>query len=269
MKLLSEIYRLYKENLELSYNEREIKQLFTLAMHHIEGKDRKALLLDERTKLEIEYINCLQSLQHGMPIQYIFNKAFFFEMELEVNSSVLIPRPETEELVNWVVQENGKGAHTICDLGTGSGCIAISLARFLPKSKIVAVELYKEALKVAKRNAVKEGVKIEFKQLDILSGNLPPANIYVSNPPYIPLEEKESMSKLVTEHEPHTALFVTSHDPLLFYRRILEQIDPTKKVYFEIHEDLKDAMETMLSIFGFTFEFKKDLQDKYRMLRVN
>ena len=205
------------------------------------------------------------------PLQYVLGSAYFFGMDLHVNSSVLIPRPETEELVRWILETIKPNNHSVLDIGTGSGAIALALKKAQPHWNLCGVDVSKEALQVAQRNSTELKLEVEWKEVDILEGNLPAGNwnCIVSNPPYIPVSEGNEMRTSVVQHEPHLALFVPENDPLLFYRRILElanNCETVKQVFFEIHENYATETLALGESIGWKGELKKDLQGKSRML---
>jgi release factor glutamine methyltransferase len=226
----------------------------------------------------------VERLRNYEPIQYILGDTEFYGLVFKVNPSVLIPRPETEELVHWIIDcHSGQGKESrlnILDIGTGSGCIAISLAKNLPNAKVFALDVSEKALKTAKENALKNNVEVEFIQEDIL--NLCHAeqvsasqafDIIVSNPPYVCELEKDKMSANVLDHEPHLALFVKDDDALLFYRKISELakkvLKPNGILYFEINENLGEITKTLLINEGFCdIELKIDTFEKERMLKA-
>jgi release factor glutamine methyltransferase len=209
------------------------------------------------------------------PLQYVLGKAYFFGMDLHVSPAVLIPRPETEELVRWILEQikpNNHSVHSVLDIGTGSGAIALALKKSQPTWNVSGCDVSKEALQVAERNSKEFQLEVEWKEVDILSQNFPEGNwnTIVSNPPYIPVSEGSEMRPSVVEHEPHLALFVPENDPLLFYRRILELSNNCKtvqQVFFEIHENYASETLTLGESMGWKGELKKDLQGKSRMLR--
>ena len=250
-----------------SQGEGESRSLFLFALEQIDGWDQRALIYNERTAREAEYQACLDALERQIPIQYHFGRCHFHGLELEVNPHVLIPRPETEELVQWVMDDLQQESKSILDIGTGSGCIALALAHALPKCKIRACDTSKEALKVARGNAERLQLDVEFITLDVLAQDPPLAEVIVSNPPYIPEAESGSLAPQVIEHEPSIALFVPDTDPLIFYRRIFELTATRKAVcYVEIHEDYQLELEELLTKFGGSYQFRLDLQGKCRML---
>lgn len=208
------------------------------------------------------------------PLQYVLGSAYFFGMDLHVNKSVLIPRPETEELVRWIletIKPNNHSVHSVLDIGTGSGAIVLALKKAQPNWNVCGVDVSKEALQVAQRNSNELQLEVEWKEVDILAGNLPEGNwtCIVSNPPYIPVSEGNEMRTSVVQHEPHLALFVPENDALLFYRRILElanQCETVNQVFFEIHENYSNETFALGESMGWKGELKNDLQGKPRML---
>lgn len=205
------------------------------------------------------------------PLQYVLGSAYFFGMDLHVNSSVLIPRPETEELVRWILSTIIPNNHSVLDIGTGSGAIALALKKAQPSWKVCGVDVSKEALQVAQRNSTELQLEVEWKEVDILAGNLPAGNwnCIVSNPPYIPVSEGNEMRTSVVQHEPHLALFVPENDPLLFYRRILERAnkcETVSQVFFEIHENYATETLALGEQYYWKGELKKDMQGKARMI---
>ncbi len=238
--------RLFEHYLNLSPTQR------VLSGTSVVDKDKIVLIEDSVVKL-----------LENIPIQYVLGKAYFMDMEFIVNSCVLIPRPETEEMVSMILETfSGKEVHDklhILDIGTGSGCISISLKRYLPGSTVTAVDISENALKVAVENAAKNGVEINFIKTDILDKDnwnaLPQFDLIVSNPPYVTNDEKKLMQPNVLDHEPHTALFVSDDDPLIFYREIiaLSKIKLRKKgsLWFEINEMYADELKELTESQGF------------------
>ena len=224
-------------------------------------------------------LNALALLKQQKPIQYIIGETEFYGLPFKVNESVLIPRPETEELVEWVLSkvDKNKTIH-ILDIGTGSGCIAISLAKNLPNSKVYGLDVSAEALKTAKLNAESNKVHVEFIKADILEveSRRPKIDtnfdIIISNPPYVREQEKEFMNPNVLENEPHLALFVKDENPLLFYDAITQfatnNLAKEGELYFEINEYLGNAMIELLNDNNFkNIELKQDIYKKDRMIK--
>ena len=218
----------------------------------------------------------LSRLQKNEPIQYVLGKETFCGLDFEVDSNVLIPRPETRELVEWIVADRKSSASShILDIGTGSGCISISLAKFLQGSKVEAWDISQGALDVARRNAQRNGVEVLFRHQDVLDA-LPGGAIYdviVSNPPYITEKEKLDMEANVLDWEPSTALFVPDADPLLFYRKIAElglsMLKTGGALYFEINRAYGQETISMLESLNYSqIELRKDEWGNDRMIKA-
>jgi len=262
-----------------------------LYLSKIEIHSNKNIIIEDVIDKKINLI--IKDLKKERPIQYIFGETEFFDLKFELDKNVLIPRPETEELVDWIIsdskfltQNERVNSINILDIGTGSGCIAISLAKNLPNANVYAIDISENVLEIAKKNALKNKVKIIFAKYDILSGiSLFSLNktfgkkqiffdIIVSNPPYIRELEKEQMSKNVLNYEPDTALFVENNNPLIFYDKICsfahKYIKPNSKIYFEINEYLSEEMIELIRNHNFkNIELKKDINNKDRMLKIN
>lgn len=217
-------------------------------------------------------------LKKEVPIQYLLGKTHFYGLDFEVNENVLIPRPETEELVEWIINENSGGTKSkkikILDIGTGSGCIAISLAKNLPHAEVYAIDVSKKAIATAKRNAVRNKVEVTFMLQDILETEELKHNfdVIVSNPPYVRNLEKKEIKKNVLDYEPHLALFVDDNDALIFYRKIAElareNLLQNGQLYFEINQYLGKEMIDLLEKMNFkNIELKKDIYDNDRMIK--
>ncbi|MEP7095844.1 MAG: peptide chain release factor N(5)-glutamine methyltransferase [Flavobacterium sp.] len=220
----------------------------------------------------------LDQLKKEVPVQYLLGKTNFYGLDFEVNENVLIPRPETEELVEWIIHENSNINKSkklkILDIGTGSGCIAISLAKNLPNAEVSAIDVSKKALETAKRNAVNNNVEVTFilqniLELDELKYNF---DIIVSNPPYVRNLEKEEIKKNVLEYEPHLALFVEDNDALVFYKKIAslaqKNLLENGQLYFEINQYLGKEMIDLLEKMNFeNIELRKDIYDNDRMIK--
>jgi len=242
-----------------------------------------ALNPDKEIHKEIEkkYYSALAKLKKEIPIQYIIGETEFYGLPFYVDKSVLIPRPETEELVSWIVREvkikkpslSEPIPYNILDIGTGSGCIAIALAKNLPKAKVWALDVSEKAIEVAQNNAKLNQVNIHFLNEDILSLKSLPEKFdsIVSNPPYVRELEKNEIKNNVLQNEPHLALFVKDNDPLLFYDKIAdfakENLKPKGKLYFEINQYLGKETVQLLKEKGFkNIELKKDIFGKDRMI---
>jgi release factor glutamine methyltransferase len=235
-----------------------------------------AYYLDSPGLLERNIESDLQRLNKGEPVQYVCNNAFFYGYSFFVDSSVLIPRPETEELVHWIISDHKyKGGEKVLDIGVGSGCILLTLALKLKLSKAVGMDVSQAALSVMRRNARQLGIDVYSHLGDALemdSWDPSEYDVIVSNPPYISYKELERVDSHVQAYEPTAALYVPSGDPLVFYRAIMKNFAmkaaKNALLYFETsdlyHEDLKSLSEA----FNLTAEFKKDLQGKWRMLKL-
>ena len=259
------------------YSEQEIRNFCLLIAENLTGLSRTNIIVNKNTIFSCEQTEKLkkyvEKLIKKMPVQYIFEEAVFYGLPFTVNKSTLIPRPETEELVEWIIAENHhNNINNMLDIGTGSGCIAIALKKYFPKTKITAFDISTEALETATANAAKNQLDVSFVQSDILQSPKYPMkwDIIVSNPPYIPDCEKAEMDANVTSHEPHTALFVPTNDPLLFYRHIAmfakNHLTKGGKLYFEIHRDYGQHCVDLLAEYGFTkIELRKDMSENDRM----
>jgi release factor glutamine methyltransferase len=239
------------------------------------GISRMDVMMKKIVSVDDEKLDsCVKRLQNHEPVQYVTGKAHFLGEEFFVDENVLIPRPETEELVEWVAAEHPNLEEVIWDVGTGSGCIAISLSYKLQKARVLGLDVSEGALEVAKKNNEQIRNMAEMVHCDILAGlpDAPNPTIIVSNPPYIPENERSSMERNVVDNEPKEALFVPDNDPLLFYRRIaelgLEVLPKNGELFFEIHEILGKDVVSLLSEMGYQTELRKDLQGKDRMLRA-
>ena len=296
MKLF-EAEQYLKEELKAIYNEQEAASIASLAAEHITGfskTKRVSRKQDHLSALQSEQLQShLQRLKTGEPIQYIMNKSWFCGMELYVDKNVLIPRPETEELVQWIIDDvkaSGKDVFVrkameadettqlkVLDVGTGSGCIALALKKIMVKAEVWGCDVSEEALNVARRNGSTLNIRVDFQGLNFLDEAqqklLPTVDIIVSNPPYVPLKDKEEMHTNVVDHEPHTALFVSNNDPLIFYKALAgfgkKRLYENGSIYMEIHEDLGQDVVALFKQNGYSnVELKKDMQKKDRMVRV-
>lgn len=220
-----------------------------------------------------KFLNAINRLRQFEPIQYIIGHTEFYGLGLKVTTDTLIPRPETEELVEWILSQP-KEHKRILDIGTGSGCIAIALAKNLKDSDVSAIDISEWALDIARQNAADNNVVIQFFKEDILkSATLPHRyDLIVSNPPYVRALEKKAMQPNVLNHEPALALYVSDHEPLLFYEKIgalaRKHLEPDGMLFFEINEYLSEELVEMLTSMGFTnIEIKKDFRGKARMIK--
>ncbi len=216
----------------------------------------------------------IRRLSNHEPVQYITGEAWFSGMPFYVDKNVLIPRPETDELVAWIVENEKPASGKVLDIGTGSGCIAISLKKQMPGREVWGCDKSIEALEVARLNADRLSAAVDFQQADILDTaaweQLPVFDLIVSNPPYIPVSEESSIARHVKEYEPGIALFVNDDEPLIFYERIIEFADShlsqRGKIYFEIHELRMGSIRDLAAARQWQVTSKKDMQGKDRML---
>ena len=281
--LVRDCRKYYAGELEKIYGSDEANALIIILLQHYFGIDRVKMALEPELRLsESEMLTlhfAVKELLKNKPVQYIIGETEFCGMRFFVNENVLIPRPETEEMVRHLAVGHWPLAVKILDIGTGSGCIAISLAKLLKDSIVTAVDVSEKALEVAKKNAAANNVNVQFVLDDILN----PQNlelidnqydIIVSNPPYVCESEKSEMRANVLDYEPSTALFVSDNDPLIFYRKILEfaqkTLKPNGEVWFEINEKFGKEMTNLCHEKGFkNSEIIKDFRGKDRVLRAD
>lgn len=273
---------LFFETLKRLYEWEEIQGFYALLLQDKLGINRvEAVLQSEKiidTSTEIECRDLLKRLENQEPIQYILNRTHFCDLPFVLNANVLIPRPETEELVYWMVSHleiNFQKKLQILDIGTGSGCIAVSLAKLLPKAEVSAMDVSREALQTAQENAKINQVHIHFIEADVLKMNSLETSfdIIVSNPPYVLNTEKSKMRNNVLNFEPHQALFVPDTNPLIFYEKIadlaINSLHKNGLLFFEINEAYGNEVRDLLVEKGFVdVELKKDLFGKNRMIRA-
>ena len=286
--VLKELQHIFHIELDAIYGKHEVDSFFYLCTEHYLNVPRIQLTLEPGlaiTKSETDtFFKVLEDLKQQKPIQYILGETEFFGLPFKVNKNVLIPRPETEELVDLIIRsvtslEVDKPVK-ILDIGTGSGCIAIALAKNLPNAKVYALDVSKEALKVAKQNAEINKVDINFIEASILDDTCHLAfeaesnfDIIVSNPPYVRNLEKEEIKPNVLDNEPHLALFVEDDNPLLFYREItnfaIKKLKDKGSLYFEINQYLGEETQQLLIDANFeAIELLKDLNGNDRMLKA-
>jgi len=270
---------LFQSELNSLYPTTEIESFYNILAEHKLGMTRIDRALQPQFSLSPEEITffkeALHALSKATPVQHITGKTSFYGLPFIVNKNVLIPRPETEELVDWILEDIKKTAEIkIIDIGTGSGCIAISLAKNLPNATIWALDFSKTALETAKKNAHKNGVKIHFLQQDILATNklLENFDIVVSNPPYIRALEKKEMNNNVLDYEPHSALFVEDNNALVFYKKITalaaQSLNKNGKLFFEINQYLGKETLEMLNANDFSKnELRQDIFGNDRMTK--
>jgi len=280
---LKDIRNTFHNTLDAIYGKEEVGSFFFILIDFYYKVSRVQLAMDAEYDIydSEKILEALGLLKQQKPIQYIIGETEFYGLPFKVNENVLIPRPETEELVESIIKQADNKKHIkILDIGTGSGCIAISLAKNLPNAKVYGLDISTNALKTAKQNAVLNTVNIEFIKADILTtkriGNNVDINvkfdIIVSNPPYVREKEKALMVPNVLKNEPHLALFVKDENPLIFYEVITEfavaNLVKNGILYFEINEFLGNDMITLLNDNHFThIELKQDIFKKDRMIK--
>lgn len=265
------------------YPDGEASQITDWVMEKLTGSQKAERMLYKNEAItaaeELQLQQYTERLLKHEPVQYVLNESWFYGLKFYVDKNVLIPRPETEEMVDWIIR-NLKFPFSdlkILDIGTGSGCIAIALKRKLRKAKVWACDVSNDALNVAKQNAANLQAEINFVQLDFLNADernkRSSFDIIVSNPPYIPEKDKETMNKNVLDFEPSTALFVPDSNVLVFYEAIADfaktHLKENGTVYCEIHENLGNEVNDLFKQNGFTTELKKDMQGKNRMIKVS
>lgn len=266
------------------YDNREAANISDWVMEHVTSMRKIDRIMHKQSPLPPEQIDQLQlytrELLAHKPVQYVLHEAWFCGLPFYVDENVLIPRPETEELVEWIVTEAGGQKPTsplsILDIGTGSGCIPISLKKKLPQAEVYACDVSEQALAVASKNAATQQTQVHFLPADFLNTEtwpaLPAVDIIVSNPPYIPYHNQNSMLQNVLAWEPHLALFVPNEDALVFYDAIArfaqKKLRPGGHIFVEIHEDLGAQTKALFELKGFKAEVKKDFQGKDRMVKA-
>ncbi len=259
----------------------EAASIVSKLFSHVTGLSQAEMVLEKKRKLKESEIYFLQRamkrLKYHEPLQYVLGTTNFYGLEFKIGPEVLIPRPETEELVDWIISDHKKLKKTIniLDIGTGSGCIAISIKKKLPMAKVDAIDFSADALEVAKQNDHTHGTALNLMQIDILDeesrANLANYDIIVSNPPYVTPSDREKMQPNVIQHEPGLALFVDEDDPLLFYNEIVEfsqdHHNPGGRLYFECNESNASEVVNLLKDSGFKdVVLKKDMQGRDRMV---
>jgi release factor glutamine methyltransferase len=291
MITIKDVFEDYKQ-LKKVYDANEIEAITLLTISEITQLSKASIKAFPERELTIEHTEKLKKvltqLQTGQPIQYILGVTEFYGLPFKVNPSVLIPRPETEELVEWILssvaesqKQKAEGIKhytgSILDIGTGSGCIVISLKKNLPTTQASAIDISESALQTAKENALLNDVEVNFIHADILNIKseikIPKSEIIISNPPYVTLTDKKQMHTNVTDFEPHSALFVPEHDPLIFYRAIAHfakaNLQPGGLLFFEINESYGEETLELLQLTGFiNTELRKDMSGRDRMIKA-
>ncbi|MCH2196064.1 peptide chain release factor N(5)-glutamine methyltransferase [Kordia sp.] len=286
---LKDIQDIFHKELDEIYGKNEVDSFFFMLTEDYFGIERFTLALDPDIVItkeqETSIFSALSELRLEKPIQHILGKAHFYGLEFTVNEHTLIPRPETEELITFILEKAKYATNknlSILDIGTGSGCIAIALKKKLPYAKVFAIDISENALEVAQKNAKDNDVEVQFVQADVLSlndlhifkNNDEPFHIIVSNPPYVRNLEKAEMRKNVLEYEPDSALFVEDNNPLVFYDKIanlaMKYLKINGSLYFEINQYLGKEMIDLLDGKQFqNIELRKDIFGVDRMLKAD
>jgi release factor glutamine methyltransferase len=280
-------YNDFLNKLEQLYERREAANIADWIFENVTGFKKlerrlyKNVEMDERAEKQVE--NYIHGLLQYRPVQYLLQEAWFYKMKFFVNEDVLIPRPETEELVSWIIEDVRSAMRDVrfnelqlLDIGTGSGCIAISLKKELENAYITAIDISEEALSVAKKNADTMQTQIDFLKINFLDeslwNSLSMYDVIVSNPPYIPEKDKEKPAKNVTAFEPGIALFVQNNNPFIFYEKIAKfaqsHLKQDGKIFVEIHEDYSCEVKQIFNEYNFKTEIKEDIYGKKRMIKV-
>lgn len=280
---IEEAYKKLLFQLGELYDNREAANIADMVIEHITGYQKINRIIQKNSLLNIQQQEQLQilteQLLHHRPIQYVLQEAWFAGMKFYVNENVLIPRPETEELIEWITQEiNNKNifVKTVLDIGSGSGCIPIALKKKNKTVLISSLDISNEALRVARKNANDLNTEINFFEFDFLNegkwNELSDFDLIVSNPPYIKQSESKSMRKNVIDFEPHIALFVSDADPLIFYKKLAsfgkKHLLKNGRIFVEINENLAKDVIDLFSNENYLTELKKDFFGKDRMLKA-
>lgn len=277
---LADLSKYIKTNLAGIYPIAEIDQLIYLIFNHLLNYSKIDIHLNAESPVSEDIYQqshaIVSQLKEYKPIQYILGKTEFYGMDMIVNNNVLIPRQETEELVDWIIRNKKDNKLWILDIGTGSGCIAIALAKNITGSIVDAVDISTHALEIAQKNADLNRVEINFFSSDILKPATYPLSVkydvIVSNPPYIRNSERNHIHRNIIDFEPHQALFVSDDDPLIFYRCIAEfglnHLEMDGEIYLEINENFSNEVKTLFSNSGYrNIEIRKDINGKNRMVK--
>lgn len=280
--------RLLIASLDGLYDEREAAAICSLVMEHLTGMPKGMRLSHKEDILipgkEEQYRKYLSELLGSRPVQYVLGEAWFGNLSFYVDENVLIPRPETEELVEWLLSDNPAVAGktdsgvpvSVLDIGTGSGCIGVYIKKKRADFELIALDVSETALDIAKKNAQIQGVDISYTLCDIRNNKqwekIPATDLIISNPPYIPEKQKQALDKHVRDFEPGLALFVPDDDPILFYHLIAdiakEKLKPGGKLYLEIHHDFAGEIRDWYDRNGFLVELKKDFSGNNRMIKA-
>ena len=274
--MLKKLEKDFKQRIQVIYTADESIVLFKMIISFLLRKNVNSIANEELSENQLKNFEQFtnQILTH-QPIQYVLGEAYFYHLKFKVNRDVLIPRPETEELVYLIIQEQRNKQAIMIDIGTGSGCIPIALKKNLPLAQISAIDISDSALVLANENAILNRVEVIFSKADALnlvSSEWSQFDVIVSNPPYIAQSEMGMMEENVKAYEPHLALFVTDNDPLIFYDKIgnfaLSNLKPNGTLYFEINQQLAHETADLLMKKGFHTTLIKDINQNYRMLKA-
>lgn len=268
----------FSEKLMDVFEQPEIDANFFVAIEHYFGITRQQYLLNSDKRLSesdlLKLVYCAKQLKEDKPLAYILGEWEFYGLKFKVNEHTLIPRPETEELVALILEENEEDCKVL-DIGTGTGCIPIAIKKQQPNFEVHAIDVSEEALTIAAQNAALNNVEISFEKQDILADDIviKGLDVIVSNPPYIPMKDKTEMANNVLDYEPHLALFVENNEPLLFYDKIADQakvaLKENGKLYFEIHEKYGKEVKLLMEQKGFkNVEIVNDINGKERMIKA-
>lgn len=274
---LQELKHFFQNSLNTIYPLEEINQLFYISVYNRLNMSKVDVLLHINDDFNVDpLILDLERLKRSEPIQYIYQHAIFYDLDFKVNPDVLIPRQETEELVQMILNANKKSDPIkIMDIGTGSGAIAIALSKNIQKAEVFATDFSEKALLIAQENSLRNEVKVEFMKHDIIKDDisfLPDhLDVIVSNPPYIPISVSKELHSNVVLFEPHSALFVPDQDPILFYKKIAEiaflKLENGGQLYFETFESFHEDITQYLEIVGFSnIQSLKDINGKFRFI---
>lgn len=279
---VKDIVSVFRKSLAGIYDSKEADSIVYLVLEKYSGYSRAKLRAQNDLKVSESVINfiveIIEGLQKNIPVQYLLGETVFYDCKVKVDSRVLIPRPETEELVDWIIkdfQDEIKPLR-ILDIGTGSGCIAIALKKHIHSAELIAVDISNDALELARENALLNNLEIHFKEWNILENpdesEISGIDIIVSNPPYVKESEKLQMYSNVLNNEPPIALFVPDDDPLVFYRAILnfskKHLKKGGRIYFEINENLSDEMLNQVRNCDYSGVVKKDINNKPRFIKI-
>ena len=277
---MQQTIKFIKAELTPFYNENEVSSFVRLILGHTSNISYQDIVLQKKIAIGKEEGKLVRNITNRLktqePIQYILGETEFYQLKLKVNPHVLIPRPETEELAEWVIKTIGKAKSNVLDIGTGSGCIPIAIKKHLPQTNVTGIDVSEKAIELAESNAKNLGLAVSFETRDILKWKKhawPAFHVIVSNPPYIRESEKTLMQPNVLDYEPANALFVGDENPLLFYKTIagfaLQHLENRGFLFFEINEAFGEETCKVLAKKGFKdISLRKDISGKDRMVRA-